>query len=131
MLDSTTEIVRSAWGSLGGTAAETARVTIAGQGSLPSTFAVTDLACAAVATAALSVADLAQHLGSRSHVVTVDRRLASFWFRSSIRPIGWTVPPTWDALAGDYRTSDGWIRLHTNAPPGRTIRKAARWRPSR
>ena len=116
MLDSTTEIVRSAWGSLGGTAAETARVTIAGQGSLPSTFAVTDLACAAVATAALSVADLAQHLGSRSHVVTVDRRLASFWFRSSIRPIGWTVPPTWDALAGDYRTSDGWIRLHTNAP---------------
>ena len=26
------------------------------------------------------------------------------------------MPPTWDPLAGDYATVDGWIRLHTNAP---------------
>lgn len=48
--------------------------------------------------------------------VEVDRRLASFWFSSSLRPIGWQVPPLWDSVAGDYATRDGWIRLHTNAP---------------
>ncbi len=34
----------------------------------------------------------------------------------TIDPIGWQLPPIWDAVAGDYETSDGWIRLHTNAP---------------
>jgi len=48
--------------------------------------------------------------------VSVDRRLASFWFSSSIRPTGWQVPPLWDPVAGDYASADGWIRLHTNAP---------------
>lgn len=37
-------------------------------------------------------------------------------FTSSILPIGWSLPPTWDAVAGDYQAADGWIRLHTNAP---------------
>lgn len=49
-------------------------------------------------------------------MVQVDRRLASFWFGMSIRPQGWSLPPIWDAVAGDYRARDGWIRLHTNAP---------------
>lgn len=26
------------------------------------------------------------------------------------------IPPPWDPIAGDYRTADGSIRLHTNAP---------------
>jgi crotonobetainyl-CoA:carnitine CoA-transferase CaiB-like acyl-CoA transferase len=26
------------------------------------------------------------------------------------------MPAAWDAIAGDYRSGDGWIRLHTNAP---------------
>jgi hypothetical protein len=30
--------------------------------------------------------------------------------------VGWSVPPLWDPIAGDYATRDGWIRLHTNAP---------------
>ena len=47
--------------------------------------------------------------------MAVDRELASAWFRSSLRPLGWELPPAWDAVAGDYATSDGWIRLHTNA----------------
>ena len=38
------------------------------------------------------------------------------WFGFSIRPQGWTLPSPWDPIAGDYRTRDGWIRLHTNAP---------------
>src|SRR5262249_4348011 len=48
--------------------------------------------------------------------VRIDRRLASFWFASSIRPLGWSLPAPWDPIAGDYASSDGWIRLHTNAP---------------
>lgn len=48
--------------------------------------------------------------------VTVDRRLASFWFAYSLRPIGWAPTSAEDFVMGDYETSDGWIRLHTNAP---------------
>jgi crotonobetainyl-CoA:carnitine CoA-transferase CaiB-like acyl-CoA transferase len=48
--------------------------------------------------------------------VTVDNRLASAWFATSIRPVGWTLPSAWDPIAGDYRTRDGLVRLHTNAP---------------
>jgi hypothetical protein len=53
--------------------------------------------------------------GTRPHVV-VNRRLASLWFGFSLRPVGWVPPAVWDPIAGDYPTSDGWIRLHTNAP---------------
>ena len=85
-------------------------------GALPSAFAVTDLACASVATAGQAVSELLQqHTGRLPHL-EVDRRLASFWFATSIRPLGWSVPPMWDPVAGDYATKDGWIRLHTNAP---------------
>src|SRR5450830_1080667 len=45
--------------------------------------------------------------------------LASVWFALSVRPQGWALPPAWDAVAGDYRCADGWIRLHTNAPAHR------------
>ena len=114
------ELTRSGWTSIGGQAAALAAVTFTGEGALPSTYAVTDLASAAIASAALSVAELAQSLGAGSRSVTVDRRLASFWFGSSIRPIGWDIPEIWDELAGDYRASDGWIRLHTNALHHRT-----------
>jgi hypothetical protein len=40
-------------------------------------------------------------------------------FAASLRPVGWAPPPLWDPIAGDYRTRDGWIRLHTNAPDHR------------
>ena len=50
-----------------------------------------------------------------SHQILVDQRLASLWFGQSLYPDGWSLPPAWDDLAGDYVTSDGWIRLHTNA----------------
>jgi hypothetical protein len=85
-------------------------------GALPSTFAVTELASASIGTAGQAVAQLIQQQTGRLPSVTVDRRLASFWFSSSIRPVGWQVPPLWDPVAGDYASADGWIRLHTNAP---------------
>ncbi|WP_434596034.1 CoA transferase [Pseudomonas sp. R4-83] len=87
-----------------------------GRGALPSAFAATDLACASLATAGQAVSELLRQQTGKLPPVSVDRRLASFWFSSSIRPIGWQVPPLWDPVAGDYATADGWIRLHTNAP---------------
>ncbi len=87
-------------------------VAFTGEGAFASAFAVTDLAAASVAAAGAEVAALAG--GDRA--VAVDRRLASWWFASSMRPVGWELPPVWDVVAGDYATADGWIRLHTNAP---------------
>jgi crotonobetainyl-CoA:carnitine CoA-transferase CaiB-like acyl-CoA transferase len=88
-----------------------------GEGCLPSRFAVTELASAAIGAAAFSVAHfIAARTGSGPPRVRVDHRLSSLWFGRTIRPEGWTLPPAWDAIAGDYLAADGWIRLHTNAP---------------
>lgn len=89
---------------------------LTGAGALPSAFAVTDLACASIGAAGQAVAELIRQQTERLPAVSVDRRLASWWFSSSIRPLGWQVPPLWDPVAGDYASADGWIRLHTNAP---------------
>ena len=84
-------------------------------GALPSTFEVTELASASIAAPGLAIAELlAGQTGTRP-TIQVDRRLSSLWFATSIRPLGWSLPPLWDAVAGDYATRDGWIRLHTNA----------------
>src|SRR5476649_467851 len=85
-------------------------------GALPSTFAVTELASASIGAAGQAVAHLIHQQTGRLPSVSVDRRLASFWFSSSIRPVGWETPPLWDPVAGDYACADGWIRLHTNTP---------------
>ncbi|WEO76449.1 CoA transferase [Cryobacterium sp. SO2] len=86
-------------------------LTVLTEGGLPSAFPTTEFASAAVAAAGLAAARFAG-----AGAVTVDRRLASAWFGWSIHPIGWDLPTVWDAIAGDYVTRDGWLRLHTNAP---------------
>ena len=91
------------------------RVRFEGPDSLPSAFAVTAFASAAIGAAALAVSELVAAVADAPPVV-VDRRLASLWFRMSIEPVGWTLPSPWDTIAGDYPAGDGWIRLHTNAP---------------
>lgn len=104
------------WQALGADASTLAAIQHIGTGDLPSCYAVTDFASGSIAAAALAVAELASHAGGQLSAVRVDRQLASMWFGWSIRPIGWQLPAAWDALAGDYRARDGWIRLHTNAP---------------
>jgi crotonobetainyl-CoA:carnitine CoA-transferase CaiB-like acyl-CoA transferase len=91
-------------------------VRVAGESSLPSVFAVTDLAVASMAAAAVCLAELPGGEHRTGRPITVDRDLASRWFQASLVPEGWTPPPAWDAVAGDYEAADGWIRLHTNAP---------------
>ena len=78
---------------------------IVGEGTLDSRYAVSEFAAAAIATAGLAAGE-----------TVVDRALADAWFGQALRPVGWELPSPWDPLAGDYRTADGWIRLHTNAP---------------
>lgn len=96
-----------------------------GEGALPSVFAVSDLAAGSVAAAAVAMGEwVALHTGAPVGV-QVDRRLSSLWFGSTLQPQGWTLPPPWDAIAGDYPAADGWIRLHTNAPHHRAAALAA------
>lgn len=84
-------------------------------------FAVTDLASSSIASAGLALADYVFGQTGRMPQVKVDQRLAYMWFVFSMRPMGWKLSSIWDDLAGDYRTSDGWIRLHTNAPHHRDV----------
>ena len=100
------------WQALGGPPGALDRLHVTGTGALPSAFAVSDLAAGSVGAAALALAEVAGLTGP----VTVNRRLAAFWFARSLEPEGWHVPDLWDPVAGDYETRDGWIRLHTNAP---------------
>ena len=102
---------KAIWGALDLPGAALNRLTASGAEELPSAFAVTDFAAATIGTAALAVSEL----GGQEAPVAVDRRLASLWFGWSIQPLGWAVPPPWDAIAGDYQAADSWIRLHTNA----------------
>jgi CoA-transferase family III len=80
---------------------------------LPSWFDVSGLAEASIAAAGVQTAVLA---GIDPQRIRVDRRLCGLWFGWTIRPQGWPMPDAWDPIAGDYKTKDGWIRLHTNAP---------------
>ncbi len=115
MTDLSMTLAKQAWAEFGGDPALADRwLTFEGEGALPSAFAVTDVAAASMASAGLALAEL---LGGAP--VTVDRRLTAFWFGWSIREIGWKRPWHWDPIAGDYRTADGWLKLHPNAPAHR------------
>lgn len=89
---------------------------ISGAGSLPSAFPVTAFATASIASASQALANYMQQRFGARPATSVDRRLASFWFGSSLRPQGWQLPAVRDPVTGDYPTRDGWIRLHANAP---------------
>ena len=71
----------AAWRALGGDEAWLDRVEIAGQGDLPSAFAVTDLAAASIGAAALAIGERVASAKSRPPKIVVDRRLASLLVR--------------------------------------------------
>lgn len=103
------------WSALAGDS-DLPDVRVAGAGDLPSAYAVSDLASAAVGALGAAVSEWMAGEAGGAPRVAVDRRLASHWFATSYRPDGWERPSSWDAVAGDYPAADGWIRLHTNAP---------------
>ena len=90
-------------------------VPVSGPATLPSAYPVSDLAAASVAAAADALLDLLAALGRPVPSAAVSRPLADAWFGLAVAGVGWTPPPPWDAVAGDYRCADGWVRLHTNA----------------
>ena len=107
------QLLKTLWSAAQGDERELGRVRFVGEGELPSAFAVTDLAAASMGAAGLALCAL---LGANTQAnVTVDRRLASFWFAQSLRPKGWRIENAEDFVMGDYPAVDGWIRLHTNA----------------
>ena len=93
-----------------------ANISIEATDNLASWFDVSDLAVATIGIAGVRLAEYASSNKITPPAVSVDRRLASLWFDMTLRPHGWEIPSPWDPLAGDYRSKDGWIRLHTNAP---------------
>ena len=113
---STSTIARVLWSAAGGESDFLTNLEITGTGDLPSVFAVSDLATAAIGTAGLATAELIATRFGDSLTVRADRRLASIWFGLSVRPQGWPLPPLWDPLSADYEAKDRWIRLHMNAP---------------
>ncbi|MGU7785275.1 CoA transferase [Burkholderia sp. PU8-34] len=104
------------WRAVGGDPELLRAVELTGSGDLVSVFRVSDFATAAIGAAGVAAAELLSVVTGRLPAVRVDRRLASLWFDTSLRPQGWPLPPQWDPIAGNYRARDRWIRLHTNAP---------------
>lgn len=94
-------------------------VHVTGMATLESPYPVSDLAAASVAAAGAGVSAVLEACGFGRQTPGVRRELVDAWFRAGVRPVGWIAPSPWDPIAGDYRTADGWIRLHTNAPAHR------------
>lgn len=96
-------------------ASAASRVSLHGDGRLPSHYPVSELAAASIAASASAISELAG-LSQPAPTVSVSYRSASLWFGWSIKPQGWQMHAGWDEIAGDYKASDGWMKLHTNAP---------------
>ncbi|MBP3043426.1 CoA transferase [Arthrobacter jiangjiafuii] len=93
--------------------------------ALESAYPVRAFAGWAVRQAADAAVGLSRRLGGSTTGSDIDPDLALAWFAGSFTPQGWSIPPPWDPLAGDYPGAGGWIRLHTNAPHHRSAALAA------
>lgn len=113
------------------------KLKVLGEGTLPSCYAVTDLAVCTTGAAfsamerfaecrfpttrskqsndrsgsnVTTCAESAEDALAGATAVAIDRRLASLWFGFTLQPTpdaGWELPPSWDPLAGDYQAQDG------------------------
>ncbi|MDM7853627.1 CoA transferase [Cellulomonas alba] len=89
---------------------------VSGPPTLRSAYPVSALATASVGVAGAAVADLVAALGGSRPDVVVHRPLADAWFAGPTTGVDAALPSPWDPLSAPYRTADGWVRLHTNAP---------------
>jgi crotonobetainyl-CoA:carnitine CoA-transferase CaiB-like acyl-CoA transferase len=82
---------------------------------LPSIYRVDEIAVASVGGATAAVAALWAARGGPPAQATVDVRHAVLAFQSErfLRIAGQPIN-VWAPLSGDYRTRDGWVRLHCN-----------------
>src|ERR1700733_10747266 len=114
------EILSDLWTLAGGDASALDAVTLTGEEpQLPSTFRVAAAAQASIAATGLAAAQLWQMRSGQGQDVAVDMRHAVVECRSEryLRVDGKPPPPTWDVIAGVYKTRDRrFVRLHTNFP---------------
>jgi hypothetical protein len=89
---------------------------LSGTAGLPSAYDVGTFATATIAAATAAIAAVQSARSGASPTVHVDRGHASAAFKCErlLAAQGWTLPPVWDPIAGDYLAQDGFIRLHTN-----------------
>ena len=120
MTKSPAQILADLWAAAARDPAALARVTLTGtEPMLPSSFRVGAAAQTTIAAAALAAAEVWRQRTGRAQAVAVDMRAAAVEFRSErhMRLAGNPPGPTWDKIAGVYRTGDGrTVRLHTNFP---------------
>jgi crotonobetainyl-CoA:carnitine CoA-transferase CaiB-like acyl-CoA transferase len=112
------DILADLWTQTGGDAAALDDVTLTGdEPQLPSTFRVGASAQASIAAAGLAAAQIWKLRSGQSQNVAVDMRHAVVECRSEryLRVDGKPPGPSWDVIAGVYKTRDGrFVRLHTN-----------------
>ncbi len=114
------KILSDIWTSAGGDLAALDAVKLTGEEpQLPSSFRVAAAAQTSVAAAGLAAAEIWKLRSGQSQDVAVDMRHAVVECRSEryLRVDGKPPGPTWDAIAGIYKTRDQrFVRLHTNFP---------------
>jgi crotonobetainyl-CoA:carnitine CoA-transferase CaiB-like acyl-CoA transferase len=119
-MQSPREILADLWIAAGGDPAALDAVTLTGEEpQLPSSFRVAAAAQTSIAAAALAAAQIWKLRSGQSQNVAVDMRHAVVECRSEryLRVDGKPPPPTWDIIAGVYKTRDHrYVRLHTNFP---------------
>src|SRR5450759_2173223 len=112
------EILADLWTLAGGDLAALNAVTLTGQEpQLPSSFRVAAAAQACIAAAGLAAAQIWKLRSGQPQDVAVDMCQAVVECRSEryLRVDGKPPGPTWDAIAGIYKTRDQrFVRLHTN-----------------
>jgi crotonobetainyl-CoA:carnitine CoA-transferase CaiB-like acyl-CoA transferase len=117
-MQSPREILCDIWTSAGGDPSALDTVTLTGEEpQLPSSFRVAAAAQASIAATGLAAAQVWKWRSGQSQDIAVDMRHAVVECRSEryLRVDGKPPGPTWDAIAGIYKTRDQrFVRLHTN-----------------
>jgi crotonobetainyl-CoA:carnitine CoA-transferase CaiB-like acyl-CoA transferase len=117
-MQSPRDILSDIWLAAGGEPSALDRVRLTGEEpQLPSSFRVAAAAQASIAATGLAAAQIWKLRAGQNQDVAVDMRHAVVECRSEryLRVDGKPPPPTWDAIAGIYKTRDRrFVRLHTN-----------------
>jgi crotonobetainyl-CoA:carnitine CoA-transferase CaiB-like acyl-CoA transferase len=111
------EVVEGVWHALTGGRPGPFELTGA-EDVLPGPYRVAAAAAASVAAATLAAGEMLKLREIEPGVVTADTRHAAAAFHSEqlLRVDGVGAGPAWAPLSGNYRTADGWVRLHANYP---------------
>jgi crotonobetainyl-CoA:carnitine CoA-transferase CaiB-like acyl-CoA transferase len=111
------DVVEGVWDALTGASPAPFELTGA-EDVLSGPYRVAAAATASVAAATLAAGEMLKLRGIEPGVVTADTRHAAAAFRSEqlLRVDGAGPGSVWAPLSGDYRTADGWVRLHANYP---------------